>query len=61
MTPEEREGKDTLESVIARYLEAEKSGQNLDRDGLIDEHPELADSLRDFFATHEQMKAAANL
>ena len=33
MSPEEREGNDALESLIARYLEAEKSGQNLDRDG----------------------------
>ena len=61
MSPEEREGNDALESLIARYLEAEKSGQNLDRDELIEEHPDLADSLRDFFANHDRMKAAANL
>ena len=28
---------------------------------LIEEHPELADSLREFFANHDRMKAAANL
>ena len=60
MSPEEREGKDALESLIARYLEAEKSGHNLDRDGLIEKHPELADSLQDFFANHDRMKAVAN-
>ena len=43
MSAEEREGHENLESLIARYLEAEKSGRNLDRVGLIEEHPELAD------------------
>ena len=60
MSPEERNGNATLESLIAKYLEAEKSGQNLDRDALIAEHPDLADSLREFFANHDGMKSAAN-
>ena len=61
MSSEEREGKDPLESLIARYLEAENRGQNLDRDALIEEHPDLADSLQEFFANHDRMKATASL
>ena len=44
MSPEEYEGNEPLESLIARYLEAETSGLNLDRDTLIQEHPNLAES-----------------
>ena len=61
MSPEDREGNDALDSLIARYLEAEKSRQNLDRDALIEEHPDLADSLKKFFANHDRMKATASL
>ncbi len=61
MSPDRRERNDDLESLIARYLEAEKSGQYLDRDALIEGHPEHADSLREFFVNHDQMKAAASL
>ena len=61
MSPEDPEGNDAFESLIARYLDAEKSGHSLDREALIIEHPELADSLREFFANHDGMKAAANI
>jgi len=61
MSPEKRECNDTLESLIAKYLEVENSGQSPDRDGLIDEHPEFADSLREFFISHDRMQDTANL
>ena len=61
MSSEECEGKDPLKSLITRYLEAENRGLNLDRDALIEDHPDLADSLREFFANHDRMKVAANL
>ena len=53
MSPEERKSNDAFEALIVSYLEAEKSGQNLDRDGLIEQNPELANSLREFFANYE--------
>ncbi|KAA5542265.1 protein kinase [Roseiconus nitratireducens] len=61
MSPEERESNEALESLIARYIEAEKSGRGLDRDALIEDNPDLADSLRNFFSNHDRMKAAADL
>jgi hypothetical protein len=45
MSPEDHEGKDTLESLIAKYSVAAKNGQCLDRDTLTEKHPNLAYSL----------------
>lgn len=61
MSSESHNGNSSLESLIARYLEAEESGQNLDRKVLIEEHPQLAQALREFFANHDRLKAAADL
>ena len=50
-----------LQSLIAEILEAENRGEAVDREALIGEHPELADSLRDFFSNHDHMKLAAGI
>ncbi len=49
-----------LQSLIAKYLEAVNSGEAFDRNTLIAEHPELADSLRQFFADHDQVTLVAD-
>lgn len=49
---------DPLQSLIADILEAENRGEFVDRDAMIGEHPDLADSLHDFFANHDRMKSA---
>ena len=61
MSTEDRDGKDPLQSLIAEILEAEKSGDTVDRNALLKQHPEHADSLREFFASHDQMKSAADV
>ena len=52
--------KDPLQSLIAEILEAENRGESVDRDALLSQYPEHADSLRDFFVDHDRMKAAAD-
>ncbi len=61
MSTEDRDDKDPLQSLIAEILEAEKSGDTVDRETLLKQHPDHADSLREFFANHDRMKAAASL
>lgn len=60
MSSDERHESDSLESLIARYLEAEKDGRMPDRDSLLQEHPDLADSLREFFENHDRLRTAAD-
>ena len=61
MSAEDRDDKDALESLIAEILEAESRGEPVDRDSLLAEHPQHADSLRDFFANHDRVKSAADI
>ena len=61
MSTEDRNEKDLLQSLIAEILEAEESGNTVDRGTLLKQHPEHAESLREFLANHDRMKAAANL
>jgi serine/threonine protein kinase/WD40 repeat protein len=48
-----------LDDILASYLQAVDAGQNPDREELLKQHPELANSLRTFFADHDRMKQAA--
>jgi WD40 repeat protein len=50
---------DTLELVIADYLQAEVSGRPIQRRELLARHPELAEELQAFFADHDQARAWA--
>ena len=61
MSPEDRSERDPLQSLIAEILDTENRGEAVDRDSLLAEHPEHADSLREFFASHDQMKSAADV
>ena len=48
-----------LNEILAGYLESERSGQELDRQRLLAENPDLADELRAFFSDHDRMNAVA--
>jgi WD40 repeat protein len=48
-----------LHEILADYLKAVDAGQTPERQRLLDDNPDLADSLRAFFADHERMKQAA--
>ena len=48
-----------LEAVLADYLRAAESGQPLDQQQLIEQHPELADELRSFFGNREVLDRIA--
>jgi tRNA A-37 threonylcarbamoyl transferase component Bud32 len=50
---------DELTRLIAEYLNSQQAGVELDRHELLDKHPELADSLRAFFADHDRMRGLA--
>jgi hypothetical protein len=47
-----------LNQIIADYLKVVESGEAPDRDELIEQHPDLAEELKSFFADHDQMKVA---
>ena len=61
MSAEDRDDRDPLQSLIAEILEEENRGEAVDRDALIEEHPDHAESLREFFANHDRMKSAAEV
>ena len=48
-----------LQAIVAAFLEADATGKPLDREGLLQQHPELAEELAAFFADHDRMKALA--
>jgi WD40 repeat protein/tRNA A-37 threonylcarbamoyl transferase component Bud32 len=48
-----------LNEILARYLQALEYGQPIDREQFVREHPEFADSLREFFADKSQIDELA--
>ncbi|MCO6459553.1 MAG: protein kinase [Pirellulaceae bacterium] len=48
-----------LNEILARYLQAVESGQPIDREQFLREHPEYADELREFFADKSQLDELA--
>ena len=48
-----------LHEIVAGFLQAVDAGLTPDRERLLALHPDLADSLRTFFADHDRMKQAA--
>ena len=50
---------DSLDGIIAAYLEAVDAGRRPDRQKLLDDHPQHAEALRSFFADHDRMAQAA--
>ena len=61
MSSDDRSERDPLRSMIAEILDTENRGEAVDRNSLLAEHPEHANSLREFFASHDQMKSAADV
>ncbi len=61
MSAEDCDDKDPLQSLIAEILETENRGETVDREHLIDQHPDHADSLKEFFSSHDRMKSAADV
>src|SRR5437899_469425 len=53
-TPDQR-----LHEVIAAFLLGVEKGQAPDPEQLIQQHPDLAASLREFFADHERLRQVA--
>ena len=45
-----------LNQIIAQYLEDSEAGNAPDRDDLLTQHPEHAESLKAFFANHDEMR-----
>jgi len=53
--PTEARSNPHLETVLAAFLQAEESGESLDRQAWLTRYPELADDLREFFDSRERV------
>ncbi len=51
---------DPLDAIIASYVQAVESGQVVNRQELLDRHPDLADALRAFFADFDRIHQVAS-
>src|SRR5436305_6471969 len=49
----------SLDDVLAHYIASEEAGRPLDRQQLLDQYPQLAGDLREFFANRDQMQRLA--
>jgi WD40 repeat protein/tRNA A-37 threonylcarbamoyl transferase component Bud32 len=59
MMPTDPSSDARIDGILAAYLQAVDAGQAPDRQRLFDDNPDLAESLRAFFADHDRMKQAA--
>jgi len=50
---------DPLDAIIAEYVQQVEAGEVLDREDLLDHHPEFADRLRAFFADYDRLDRQA--
>ena len=48
-----------LNEVIAAYIEAVDAGKQPNQQDILEQHPDLAAMLKEFFADHERMRRAA--
>jgi hypothetical protein len=55
MTFDSHDDQSRLQQVIADYLAAADAGKPVDREELLTEHPALAEELREFFASHDEL------
>src|SRR5205823_9647648 len=53
--PSEAAAQQHLHEVLVAYIEAVEAGLAPDRERLVADHPDLADYLREFFASHDQV------
>src|SRR5687768_640455 len=58
-TPGETERDEALEAIIVEYIHACDSGDPPDREEILQQHPELADQLREFFLDRDKMDRLA--
>ena len=49
-----------VQAVLRQYLERLDSGENVDRDEFLEQHADVADELRSFLNTEEQLRQLMN-
>lgn len=54
MSPDDRDGNDALESLIANFLDLENSGITVDRYKFLADHAEHAEGLLEFFTEFDE-------
>jgi hypothetical protein len=57
--PSDSTREDRINQVIAAYLKSVEEGKPLDRQGLLAQHPDLAEDLATFFADRDRFEQAA--
>src|SRR5262249_58383247 len=50
-----------LEEVLGEYMQCLDRGEAVDREQLLDRHPELADELRSYFASSDEVERLRRL
>ncbi|MHC4406797.1 MAG: serine/threonine-protein kinase, partial [Planctomycetota bacterium] len=49
-----------LDEIIAEYIFAEEAGESVSREELLEQHPDLSDELKEFFADRDRFKRLAS-